>query len=106
MNQGDIVLVMFPFSNLIDYKIRPALIVSGEKLKGGDDWFCPITTKERLGSIKINNFLEEGSLDRESFVNFSTIATIDSSRILKKIAHVKKQKMILIIEKIIENFQN
>ncbi len=106
MMQGDIVLVMFPFSNLIDYKIRPALLVSGSKLASTEDkWFCPITSKPDNNFFQINNFLESGNLDRNSFVKTTAISTIDSSRILKKIGHVKETKMKEIIQSIINNLK-
>ena len=106
MKQGDIVLVMFPFSNLIDYKIRPALLVSGNNLDDlQDKWFCPITSKPSSFCLKINDFLDFGEFEKESFVKFSTIFTINPSRIIKQIGHLNKIRLDEIIQNIIKNLE-
>ncbi|MBN2067191.1 MAG: type II toxin-antitoxin system PemK/MazF family toxin [Candidatus Diapherotrites archaeon] len=85
MEQGDIILARFPFSNRIDYKIRPALVVSNnEHNKRHDCWFCPITTSPGGQSIPIQKHLAEGKLDRESYARASVIATMDEEAALKK----------------------
>ena len=106
MKQGDIVLVMFPFSNLIDYKIRPALLVSGNNLDDlQDKWFCPITSKSSSFCLNINDSLDFGDFEKESFVKFSTIFTISPSRIIKQIGHLNKYKLDELIQSILKNFE-
>ena len=106
MEQGDLILVRFPFSNLANYKIRPALIVSNNKLnKKADIWACPITSKKDLDCIPIKNSLAEGRLHRESFAKTSVITTLEKNLIIKKIGKTTKEKTNQIIKKLIENIK-
>ena len=54
-NQGTIVLVPFPFSNLSAYKVRPVLILSSNKYNQthNDCIVCGITTTLRLDDYSI-----------------------------------------------------
>lgn len=106
MEQGDIILVKFPFSNQTQYKIRPALIVSNNKLnKKADIWACPITSKKISEDIAIKDSLIEGKLDKESYAKTSVITTLEKDLILKKIGKTNKKKTRQIIEKILENIK-
>jgi len=106
MEQGDIILVKFPFSNLAHYKIRPALIVSNNKLnKKSDVWACAITSKKSTDCIPIKDSLLEGKLDKESFAKTNTIGTFEKNLIIKKIGKTNKKKTFQIIEKIIEKIK-
>lgn len=106
MEQGDIVLVRFPFSNVIDYKIRPALIVSNNSFnKKFDSWICPITTKKSVQCIEFNDSIIEGKLDRKSFVKTNIVAVIERDLMLKKIGKINHKKTNEIIEKIIKNLK-
>ncbi len=102
--QGDIVLVRYPFSNMVDYKIRPALIVSNDLFnKQSDPWACPISSKNINNYIDVSESLIEGKLNKKSFVKTSAIAFLDVDLILKKIGSIKKEKMKQISVKIIAN---
>ena len=106
MNQGDIILVQYPFSNLIDYKIRPAVIVSSTKFNLTHDiWICPITTKQHDQNILLDDSLSKGTLDKQSYVKPITITTLDRNNILKTIGSLKKEKMLELIEQIKKNFE-
>jgi len=106
MNQGDIVLINFPYTDLENNKIRPALIISGNNFnKHYEPYFCPITSKRPEQGSVINDNLKEGILDKESFVKTSNIATISPTRIIKKIASIEKEKMLELIEQIKKNFE-
>ena len=105
MEQGDIILVRYPFSNVIDYKIRPALVVSNSEFnRKFDRLVCPITSKRQEKAIAISGSLAEGKLDRESFAKTNAIATIENDMILKKIGKVSGEKTAEIIGEIIKNF--
>ena len=104
LEQGDIVLLRFPFSNQIDYKIRPALVVSNNgHNKSSDCWFCPITTKKAKRCISIEKHLAEGKLDRKSFARTDVIATMDKDSALKKIGKVRQEKINEIRQKLKEH---
>jgi mRNA interferase MazF len=103
--QGDLVLIRYPFSNQIDYKIRPAIIVSNNSFnKKFDSWACPVSSKNKNNYFEITNFVENGNLDKKSFVKTDAIASLDSNLVLKKLGKINSEKINLIINKIISNF--
>jgi len=105
MNQGDIVLVMFPYTDLENYKIRPALVISGNEFnKHFEHYFCPITTKPPEQGFVISNELAEGTLNNQSYVKTNIIATITEERIIRKIGSITKQKTQEIIQQLKKNF--
>jgi mRNA-degrading endonuclease toxin of MazEF toxin-antitoxin module len=104
MEQRDIFIVRYPFSDPLDYKIRPALIISNNIFnKKFYPLICPITTKKHDDNIQINDCLEEGNLSKESFVKISVIATMHPELILKKIGKLNKKTFTKIKSKFIEN---
>lgn len=106
MEQGDIILVRYPFSNLVDYKIRPAVIVSSSEFnRKFDNWICPITSKKLEQCIPLTDSISEGKLEKESFAKANTIAVIEEDLILKKIGKINKEKTSEIITQIIKNLK-
>jgi len=91
-NQGDILIVPFPFSNLHSIKKRPVVVLSK---KNSDALIvCGVTSnlKERKGSVLINNFcLSEGALPVESLVKVDKLFTIDKVIIVKKIGRLNSK---------------
>jgi mRNA interferase MazF len=50
--QGDVVLVPFPFTDLSDSKIRPAIVVSNKLVNRSDDVIlAQITTQPIIGTL-------------------------------------------------------
>jgi len=91
---------------MVDYKIRPALVVSNNKLnKTFHLWACPVTSNGGYDCTIINNFLLEGKLDKESFVKTSVITNIEKDLVLKKIGKINKEKTAEIIELLIRNLK-
>lgn len=106
LQQGDLILVRFPFSNLVQFKVRPALIVSNDEFnKNSDVWACAVTSKNKSHCVPLKGSFEEGRLEKESFAKTSAIATIEKELVLKKIGKIGKEKTKEIIEKIIENLK-
>ena len=106
LEQGDIILVRFPFSNLIDYKIRPAIIVSNNSFnKHFNFWACPITSKETGHCIPLKESLIEGTLKQESFANTTAITTIEKELVLKKIGKLSAEKTKKIAEALARNLK-
>ncbi|MBU0459284.1 MAG: type II toxin-antitoxin system PemK/MazF family toxin [Candidatus Woesearchaeota archaeon] len=106
MNQRDIVLLPYPFSDLTGTKVRPALVVSNNALnrKSDDCILVPLTTiiKEEPYSINISQGdLSSGELIKPSRIRVDKIFSVQKSLIIKKIcsldeetfARVKKEIM-------------
>jgi len=91
-NQRDIVLVDFPFTDLINSKPRPALIISGNKVNGLNDFVCvQITSKEFYDGLYYPlqpSFLTQ-PLKLESGVRLHKIFTVHRSRMIRKISSMK-----------------
>ena len=76
MTKGDIILVTFPFTNLSDSKLRPAVILFESNL---DFTACFITTQiqwqEPTDVLLLPN--QNNGLRKESLIRTNKIATID-----------------------------
>ncbi|MBI4144261.1 type II toxin-antitoxin system PemK/MazF family toxin [Candidatus Woesearchaeota archaeon] len=95
-SKGDIVLVEFPFSNLIDAKKRPVLII-GEKEE--DIITLAITSNPESEGILLDEF-SDGTLPFESKAKHWQIHTLLKSLVSRKIAKISKKKYDEIIEKV------
>ena len=74
--RASVVLVDFPFSDLSDIKLRPAIVLAQASPQ---DWFlCPITSNARIDEkaieVRDSNFVA-GSLRQKSFVRPNKIFT-------------------------------
>ncbi|MCP9931223.1 type II toxin-antitoxin system PemK/MazF family toxin [Cyanobium sp. AMD-g] len=77
---GDVVLILFPYSDLSQAKRRPALVIAGVGM--GDFVLCQITSKsyaDRLAIPLSDSDFAEGGLKRESFVRIGKLFTANSS---------------------------
>lgn len=91
----DIILVRFPFSNLKESKIRPALVI--KPLEGENTILCQITTKKREISkyeIALGRKDCEGNIRFNSNIYTDMIFTLHESLILDKIGYIKNEKVI------------
>ena len=97
--------VRFPFSNLVQFKVRPALIVSNDEFnKNSDVWACAVTSKNKGHCVSLKGSFDEGKLEKESFAKTNAITTMEKDLVLK-IGKIGKEKTKEIIEKIIENIE-
>lgn len=81
---GKVVLVPFPFSDLSNAKLRPAVVLAGTEK--GDLILAQITSNPYSDSLAIeisDNHFEEGSLKRVSYVRPGKLFT-SSENLLKK----------------------
>ncbi len=101
-SKGDIVVINFPFSDLINAKKRPMLVVGN---KGEDIIGCAVTSNPQSEGIDLNKF-KEGSLPLKSKVKYWQIHTFLNSLVIKKIAKVTKEDYKLILEKINQLMNN
>ena len=99
----DIVVIPFPFTNLISVDKRPALVLIDQI--GEDIVLCQITSKSRPSfpeiSIKETDFIL-GKLKVKSFVKLTRLITIHYSKINYKLGSIKTEKMNEITEKLCE----
>src|SRR3989344_7725451 len=104
---GEVVVLEFPFSDLMSFKRRPALII---KIPKGEDLIiCQITATSQEKSLEIplvNKDFKEGELKRNSFVRIDKITTIKNTRIKYKIGLLKQEKFKDILEKLCNFLKN
>jgi len=104
--KGDVVVVPFPFSDLTQSKRRPALVVA--KLFGEDLILCQITSQSTIDLYAIaldKNDFEEGELKQNSNIRTNRLFTADRQLILYKVGRLKKDKIDVVIAKIIRILQ-
>ncbi len=88
--QGEIVLIPFPYSDLTGVKKRPALIVSNKKLNNSDDRLCClITSNKPKEGILINSF-QKGKLPFQSWVKPHRLFTVNKKIVAKSLCRVTK----------------
>ena len=100
--KGDVVVLDFPFSNLLQVKRRPALIIKVPK--GGDVIVNQITGKSQESSVEIpinKKDFKEGGLKIDSHLRLDKIFSIEKSIIKYKAGSLKSEKFREILDKII-----
>ncbi|MBI2004479.1 type II toxin-antitoxin system PemK/MazF family toxin [Candidatus Pacearchaeota archaeon] len=99
--KGDVVVLDFPFSNLLQVKRRPALII---KIPKGEDMIVSqITGKSQESSVEISinkKDFKEGGLKIDSYLRLDKIFSVEKSLIIYKIGSLKHEKFKDILEKI------
>ena len=100
--RGDIIVIYFPFSNLVQFKPRPVLII---KIPKGEDMIVNQITGssyEKSVEIKIENKdFSKGSLKKDSYLRLDKIFSIEKSLVKYKIGSLKPEKFNEIIDKIV-----
>src|SRR3989344_3157149 len=96
IHQKEIVLLPYPFSDLEGKKVRPAVIVSNDKLneKSDDCIAVPVTSvlKEEPYSIKINQEdLVSGKLIKSSRVRADKLFTVKKRLTIMRIGIINNQ---------------
>ncbi len=91
--KGDVVILEFPFSNLIKAKRRPSLII---KVPKGDDLIaCQITGNSYEKSVEVpikKEDFNKGNLKIESYLRLDKIFSVEKTLIKYKIGSLKKEK--------------
>ncbi|MDX9743770.1 MAG: type II toxin-antitoxin system PemK/MazF family toxin [Arcobacteraceae bacterium] len=97
---GEIVLVKFPFTNLLKSKKRPVLIIKSENELGDIVCFQITSNQEQSNLLKINHEnLHNSTLTVESYVKYDKCFTINSSIIDKKIATANENFLTILKER-------
>ncbi|MBS3123504.1 type II toxin-antitoxin system PemK/MazF family toxin [Candidatus Woesearchaeota archaeon] len=92
--KGDVIVMLFPFSDLSASKKRPAVVVA--TLQGDDIVCCQITSAVRIDNYSItlnDNDFKEGNLQVPSIIRVNRIFTADKSIISYKIGYLKEKKI-------------
>ena len=92
--QGEIVLVPFPFTSLASSKKRPVLVLSktGYNKRHSDFVCCGITSNIRTADHSIliqNKDLVEGLLPKPSKIKVTTIFTLEKSMAIRHLGKVR-----------------
>ena len=101
--RGDVVVVLFPFSDLSNAKKRPAFVVA--ELSGNDVILCQITSQalhdEYAISLKSNDF-SEGTLNQDSNIRPNRLFTADQRIIEYRVGKASSEKSGEVISKIVK----
>jgi len=101
--RGDVVVVVFPFSNLTQTKKRPALVVA--EVASSDFILCQITSQATKNDKAIalkNSDFESGTLKLDSYIRPERLFTASDKIILYKAAHLKSIKLDAVVDVIIQ----
>ncbi len=105
--RGDVIVVDFPFSNLIQFKRRPVLVI---KVPKGDDIIVnQITGMPYESSVEIpinkKDFSKDG-LKVDSYLRLDKIFSIEKSLIKYKIGSLKQEKFKEVLDKVVSFLKN
>lgn len=105
VNQRDIVLIVYPYSDLSQKKKRPVLVLSNNNYNfhNEDIICCAITSnpKNYANSIGFSSVdLESGRLPFESRIKSNKVFTLNQNFIIKKLARLNIEKSKEVVEKL------
>ncbi|MCF8309385.1 MAG: type II toxin-antitoxin system PemK/MazF family toxin [Bacteroidales bacterium] len=106
-NQGDIVTIAFPFSDMSVKKKRPALIISNDKVNNtGDYLMVQITSKIRSDKLSYllekSYYLNDKELPMKSCIRLHKIFLLNEKQIISKNTAIKESIVRDIINEIID----
>jgi len=109
INQKDIVLLPYPFSNFEGMKVRPALVVSNELFnkKSADCIMVPLTTviKDEPYSILVDNQdLDSGELAKPSRIRADKVFCVEKNLVTMKIGIIKDKTFEKVKQEIFKMF--
>ena len=93
LNQGDIVLVPYPFSDLTETKKRPAIVISNSKINKSHDVILAAITSTVYNddfTFRIIDSIVTTPLRLHCEIRCDTLFTADKSIIIAKISALKK----------------
>jgi len=100
--KGDVLIVSYPFSQFVNYKRRPVLVI---KVPQGDDIIvCQITGRPYEKSVEIqikSQDFQEGKLQVDSYLRIDKILTIEKSLIEYKVGSLKQEKFNEIMNRLV-----
>jgi mRNA interferase MazF len=103
---GDVVLVPFPFSDLSRSKLRPAVVAGLAEF--GDVILCQITSRPYASRNTIeldDEQLDDGRLDRTSYIRPDKLFTADSALVVRSLARLKPKMLARVRNHVAANFE-
>jgi mRNA interferase MazF len=96
--QGEILLISFPFSDLTTAKQRPVLVLSKKNHNDSSNDFicCGMTSNLENKSYSIlldRSDIQQGSIPKTSRIKFNKIFTLEKSLVIKKLGKVDHKKL-------------
>jgi mRNA interferase MazF len=99
---GSVVLVRFPFSDLSDSKLRPAVVLADVGLH---DWIlCQVTSNPYADSRAVpltDSDFASGSLRRTSYVRPGKIFSANTLLMERLVGELKQPKLISVVDAVI-----
>lgn len=104
-NQGDIILIKFPFTDGSEYKKRPVLIISNNSIAKTEDFVVVQITSKKSKEKSLIEIVDRDlstKLQLKSYVKAHKLFTVHKSLILSKIGTINKNFQEIVIYKISE----
>jgi mRNA interferase MazF len=102
LNKGDIVLVQFPFSDLSQTKLRPALVLAASK-SINEITLCFISSQniqslssDEFAIVKSDNDFAKTGLKTDSKVRVTRIITLEHKLIVRKLGKLSERQIELL----------
>lgn len=106
--QGDIILVPFPFTNLKKQKVRPALVVSKRNAPHSDLVICGITSqndpKQSQVTLHAEDFVDK-DLPLQSYVRTRKLVSLHQSIAIKRIARLNAACVQTVLSSLLAHFR-
>jgi mRNA interferase MazF len=105
LTAGSVILIPFPFSDLSNAKLRPAVILT--TLDKGDCILCQITSKPYdNNSIELNQpDFKEGSLQRVSYARPSKLFTANASLLQQQAGQLTDACFLTVREQVVKTIR-
>lgn len=105
IEQRDLLLVPFPFSDQSGRKVRPVIVISNNEFNRYSDDVIVIGVTSNISKDKYtinltNNSLDEGRLSTNCYVKIENLLKLDKELIIKKIGKINKETLKNIIDKL------
>ena len=97
IEQRDLILVPFPFSDQSGRKVRPAIVISNNSFNNNSEDILIVGVTSNISkdqyTLSLNNEgLEEGKLITNCCIKVENILKLDKELIIKKIGKIKNEK--------------
>ena len=103
-NKWDIVLVKFPFTDLSNYKLRPALVISNKGFNNHDNlifiWIYGNRWIDNYSAKLEQSDLKEWKMKKQSYFRFQNIFSLHHNLIERKVGELKNKKIEKIKDKL------
>lgn len=105
IEQKDLLLVPFPFSDQSGRKVRPVIVISNNEFNkySNDVIVIGVTSnilKDKYTINLTNNNLDEGKLFTNCIIKVENLLKLDKELIIKKIGKINKETLKNIIDKL------